>query len=57
MTPTPESHYHTAAVCRGESLVRQARQPAFAAELAKWADNSQRRGDELAAKAQRDLFA
>ncbi len=57
MTPTPETHYHTAAVCRGESPVRQARQPAFAATLAEWAENAQRRGDDLAAKAQRDLFA
>jgi hypothetical protein len=52
-----ESHYHTAAVCRSEALVRLTSQPGFAATLAKWADNAQRRGDDLAAKTQRDLFA
>lgn len=57
MTRSPESHYHTAAVCAAEALVRQARQPDFAAELAKRSDNAKRRGDEIAAKTQRDLFS
>jgi hypothetical protein len=52
-----ESHYHTAAVCRSEALVRLASQPGFAATLNQWADAAQRRGDELAAKTQRDLFS
>jgi hypothetical protein len=61
MTPTPESHYHTAAVCQTEAAIRRASplafQREFAAVLDTWADNAQRRGDEVAAKTQRDLFA
>jgi hypothetical protein len=61
MTPTPESHYHTAAVCRTESDVRRAsplaHQRAFAVILDQWAANQRDRASALSRLAQRDLFA
>jgi hypothetical protein len=56
MTRTPESHCHTAAVCRGEAEARLSRDPAFAAVLAGWADNAERRARHAEREKQPDLF-
>jgi len=61
MTPTPASHYHTAAVCQTEADVRRAsplaHQREFAVILEQWAANARDRATALARLAQRDLFA
>ena len=56
MTRPPESHRHTAAVCRGEAEARLSRDPAFAAVLARWADNCERRARQAEREEQPDLF-
>lgn len=56
MTRMPESHRHTAAVCRGEAEARLSRDPAFAAVLAGWADNCERRARQAEREEQPDLF-
>ena len=56
MTRTPESHRHTAAVCRGEAEARLSRDPAFAAVLARWADSAERRSRQAEREEQPDLF-
>lgn len=57
MTRTPDSHLHTAAVCRGEAEARTATDPTFAGLLDRWAANAERRADEVASKIQPDLFS
>jgi hypothetical protein len=56
MTRTPESHRHTAAVCRGEAEARLSRDPAFAAVLARWADRADARARQAEREEQPDLF-
>jgi cyclopropane fatty-acyl-phospholipid synthase-like methyltransferase len=53
---TPASHRHTASVCRGEAEARRSTHPEFAVTLAQWADNADRRADEIQAREQPDFF-
>ena len=56
MTRAPDSHRHTAAVCRTEADTRRLTDPAFAVMLDQWASNADRRAVEAEGKVHPDLF-
>lgn len=56
MTRTPESHRHTAAVCRGEAEARGGAGTAFGALLLQWADRAEARARQAEREEQPDLF-